>query len=307
MKPNRSKLKLKSLRGRISRVGRELLAGQWNEGSKATEFVDALPDILAVKEMRTLASALKNSRDAGGTRLLMYGGHVIKCGLGPLLVRWLQKGVFNALATNGSGSIHDLEMALYGETSEDVQAGLKDGSFGMWEETSSHYADALQRGSGIGNGIGRVILENGGNCEISPLAAAAELGLPATVHPSLGCDIVHPVKKVDWSLMGCEAEKDFDTFCSTVGSLAGGVVLNAGSAVVMPEVFLKALSTVRNLGYPVENITAAGFDMIQQYRAMQNVIQRPVKALGGTSVSVTGHHELMLPLLDVFLMAEEER
>ena len=169
-----------------------------------------------------------------------------------------------------------------------------------------HYGKALERGQGIGRGIGLEISENGGNSLISPVAAAVELGFTATVHPSLGSDIVHPVHYVDWSVLGREAERDFNSFAEVVGNLAGGVVLNAGSAVVMPEVFLKALSSVRNLGFPVENITAANFDMISQYRSATNVVRRPVNALGGQTVEVTGHHELMLPLLDVFIKAEEE-
>ncbi|MCD4708312.1 MAG: hypothetical protein K8S62_11310 [Candidatus Sabulitectum sp.] len=305
MKFNREDLKLKSLSGRTSKITSDLLAGEWQADTPVSEFVCSLPDILAVREMRKLARALVEARETGGARLLMYGGHVIKCGLGPLIVRWLEDGVFTALATNGAGSIHDLEMALYGATSEDVQAGIKDGSFGMWEETAKHYGKALDRRQGIGYGIGLEIIENGGNTRISPMAAAVEKGCTVTVHPSLGSDIVHPAHHVDWQSLGREAEKDFVLFAEVVGSLANGVVLNAGSAVVMPEVFLKALSSVRNLGFPVENITTADFDMIKQYRSTFNVVRRPVDALGGQTVEITGHHELMMPLLDVFIRAEE--
>ncbi|MCK5131182.1 MAG: hypothetical protein KAR40_03415 [Candidatus Sabulitectum sp.] len=307
MKFSRKELRLKSLSGRTSKVTSDLLTGEWQADTPVSEFVHSLPDILAVREMRRLARALVDAREAGGARLLMYGGHVIKCGLGPLVVRWLEDGVFTALATNGAGSIHDLEMALYGATSEDVQAGIKDGSFGMWEETAIHYGKALGRRRGIGRGIGLEIIENGGNTLISPMAAAVENGCTVTVHPSLGSDIVHPVYHVDWSALGREAEKDFVSFVEVVGNLANGVVLNVGSAVVMPEVFLKALSSARNLGFPVENITTADFDMIKQYRSTFNVVRRPVNALGGQTVEVTGHHELMLPLLDVFIRAEEEK
>jgi uncharacterized protein (DUF697 family) len=302
---NREKLELKSLSGRTSKVTDDLLVGVWNANTPVTQFVDLLPDILAVREMRKLARAIAGARKAGAARLLMYGGHVIKCGLGPLVARWLGDGVFTAIATNGAGSIHDLEMALYGATSEDVQAGIKDGSFGMWKETAEHYASALNREQGIGRGIGLEIIENGGTIQISPMATAVKMGCSVTVHPSLGSDIVHPVHCVDWAAIGREAEKDFASFAGVVGSLAEGVVLNAGSAVVMPEVFLKALSSVRNLGFPVENITTADFDMIKQYRSTFNVVRRPVNALGGQTVEVTGHHELLLPLLDVFIKAEE--
>ena len=307
MKFSRDKLKLKSLLGRTSKVNDKLLVKNWNADEPVTAFIDSLPDILAVKEMKKLAAALVKAKNSNAERLLMYGGHVIKCGLGPLVVRWLKEGIFTAIATNGAGSIHDIEMALYGVTSEDVQAGLSDGSFGMWQETSFHYASALNRKQGIGRGVGLEIIENKGNIEISPMAYAALNGKSASVHPSLGSDIVHPISSVDWGLLGSEAEKDFNTFAEVVGNLGNGVVLNAGSAVVMPEVFLKALSSVRNLGFPVKNITAADFDMIRQYRSTSNVVNRPVKALGGQSITVTGHHELMLPLLDVFIKAEEKK
>ncbi len=305
MKFSRDKLKLKSLLGRTSKVNEDLLVKKWENNEPVTAFIDSLPDILAVKEMKKLATALVRAKNSDTERLLMYGGHVIKCGLGPLIVRWLKEGVFTAIATNGAGSIHDIEMALYGVTSEDVQAGLKDGSFGMWQETATHYANALNRKEGIARGIGNEIIEKNGNIEISPMAYAVSTGKTVTVHPSLGSDIVHPISSVDWGLLGSEAEKDFNSFAEVVGNLRNGVVLNAGSAVVMPEVFLKALSSVRNLGFPVENITAADFDMIRQYRSTNNVVHRPVKALGGQSITVTGHHELMLPLLDVFIKAEE--
>ena len=307
MKFVREELKLKSLSGRTSKVTSDLLAGKWQADTPVTEFVRSLPDILAVQEMKKLAKAIIQARESGSTRLLMYGGHVIKCGLGPLIVRWLKEGVFTALATNGAGSIHDLEMALYGATSEDVQAGIKDGSFGMWEETAAHYGKALNRQQGIGRGIGLEILENGGNARISPMAAAVENNITVTVHPSLGADIVHPVHYVDWSSLGREAERDFISLGEAVGGLTDGVVLNAGSAVVMPEVFLKALSSARNLGFPVENITTADFDMIRQYRPTSNVVKRPVNALGGQSLQITGHHEFMMPMLDLFIKAEEEQ
>ncbi len=302
---HRERLELESLDGRVSKVGPGTLTGAWSGETSLRDFVGLLPDVLAVRSMRTLAEALVNARRNGSGRLLMYGGHVIKCGLGPLVCRWLRKGVFTAIATNGAGSIHDLELALHGQTSEDVQQGIADGSFGMWRETGLHYAAALRDHEGLGAGVGREILANGGNPETSPMALAAKIGIPATVHPSLGCDIVHPHPFVSWAKLGASAEKDFDRFGTVVGSLGGGVVVNAGSAVVMPEVFLKALTCAMNLGFRVRNITCADFDMIRQYRPMNNVLSRPVSALGGTALSITGHHELMLPLLDAFILAAE--
>lgn len=255
--------------------------------------------------MKTLAHSFVKSRKNGSERLLMYGGHVIKCGLGPLLSRWIRDGVFTAVATNGAGSIHDMELAVYGQTSEDVEKGVADGSFGMWRETGDMYACALEGSGCLGEGIGRVILERGGDPEVSPLAMAVQMGIPGTVHPSLGCDIVHPLPAVSWVKLAAAAERDFNRFGTVLGKLGGGVTVNAGSAVVMPEVFLKALTCARNLGFEVNDITCADFDMIRQYRPSQNVLARPVAALGGVALSLTGHHEIMLPLLDAFIRTAE--
>lgn len=306
MEFHRERLSLKSLEGRAGKVGPGTLITGIGASPSLDEFIGGLPDVLAVRSMKTLARSLLKARSTGSGRLLMYGGHVIKCGLGPLLCRWLREGVFSAMATNGAGTIHDLELALYGQTSEDVQQGIADGSFGMWRETGTHYASALDLARGLGEGIGREILACGGDPEVSPLAMAAGMGIPATVHPSLGCDIVHPHPDVSWTRLAGAAERDFELFGGVVGSLKNGVVMNAGSAVVMPEVFLKALTAARNLGYPVGNIVCADFDMIPQYRPAQNVLARPVAALGGLALSLTGHHELMLPLLDAFIRSFRE-
>ncbi len=302
---HREKLRMNSLGERSARVSRGTLTGLWDGNTPLGEFTRLLPDVLAVRAMRELALALTGAKAGGAGRLLMYGGHVIKCGLGPLVCRWLKDGVFNAIATNGAGSIHDLELALYGQTSEDVEAGLRDGSFGMWRETGQHYAAALETPLGLGEAVGKEILDHGGHPDSSPMALAASMGIPATVHPCLGCDIVHPHPDVSWSKLAAAAERDFDRFGKVVGSLGGGVVLNAGSAVVMPEVFLKALTCARNLGYPVGELTCADFDMIRHYRPSNNVLARPVAALGGKALALTGHHELMLPLLDAFIRSME--
>jgi len=286
-------------------VGNEALAGRWDASSPLAGFILGLPDVLAVKSMKTLAIAFSKSRMNGSERLLMYGGHVIKCGLGPLLCRWIRDGVFTAVATNGAGSIHDMELALFGQTSEDVEKGIADGSFGMWRETGDVYALALEGAGCLGEGIGRVILEKGGDPEVSPLAMAAQKGVPGTVHPGLGCDIVHPLPAVSWEKLAAAAERDFNRFGTVLGNLGGGVAVNAGSAVAMPEVFLKALTCARNVGFQVNDITCADFDMIRQYRPSQNVLARPVAALGGVALSITGHHEIMLPLLDAFIRTAE--
>ena len=306
---DRNKLRMKSLRDRTSKVSADLLVGHLDCGAPAGDFADELPDVLAVRDMRKLAEALVRARASGGERILMYGGHVIKCGLGPLLVKWLRSGIVSALATNGAGTIHDVEMSLFGETSEDVEAGIADGSFGMWKETGEVYSAGLQRASegsmGLGEALGREILQRGGDIDMSPLAAAADEGVPVTVHPALGGDIVHPYPNVGWREMAEAAERDFDLLGSRIAGLSSGVVINAGSAVVMPEVFLKLLTSAINLGSSICDITTASFDMIRQYRPLQNVVFRPARALGGEPIVITGHHELMLPLLDIFIQAEE--
>jgi hypothetical protein len=302
---NREKLKLKALSDRTSRVDSSRL---WKD-SDPSDFIRSLPDVLAAREMKDLTRAIVRARNNGASRIFMYGGHVIKCGLGPLLVKWLRNGTIRYLATNGAGTIHDLEMALFGETSEDVEAGIADGSFGMWNETACVYADAVNAACsekiGLGAALGRTILEIGGNPEISPLAIAYEAGIPVTVHPALGGDIVHPCPLVSWERMAGAAERDFDLLGERITGLSGGVVINAGSAVIMPEVFLKLLTSAVNLGYRISDITAASFDMIRQYRPLNNVVFRPTKALGGQQIVITGHHELMLPLLDLFIDSME--
>ncbi len=307
---NREKLRMKSLADRTSKVDSGLLLKNPGlKNRKTVEFVRSLPDILAVKDMRVLARAIIRAKNAEASRIFMYGGHVIKCGLGPLLVKWLKNGTINCLATNGAGTIHDIEMALFGETSEDVESGIKDGSFGMWQETGEVYAAAINTAYssnlGLGEALGNEILKRNGNISISPLAASCEANIPVTVHPALGGDIIHPYSEVSWEKLAKAAEKDFDLFGERISSLTSGVVINAGSAVIMPEVFLKLLTSAINLGHSISNITAASFDMIRQYRPLNNVVFRPTRALGGDPIVLTGQHELMFPLLDVFLEAEE--
>ena len=308
---NRKKLRFKSINGRTSKVSSGQLMHPSGYGEGAERFADSLPDILAVHGLRDLATAILTSRRIDAARIFMYGGHVIKCGLGPLLSSWTGNGRISALATNGAGTIHDLEMALFGATSEDVEAGIADGSFGMWKETGELWARgveiAFSRGTGLGAGLGMLILEEGGDPAVSPLAAACDAGTPITVHPALGGDIVHPHPDLDWGKLGTVCERDFDLLGSRIAELSRGVIINAGSAVVMPEVFLKLLTCARNLGHDVRDITAAGFDMMRPYRSLNNVLGRPVRALGGRSIEINGSHEVMLPLLDIFIDAEERR
>ncbi len=306
---DRRKLRKKSIGTRRNKVDSGLLVRTFREPPDVPDFVRGLPGVLAVNDMRKLAGAILDAMEKGGSRILMYGGHVIKCGLGPLLADWLERGVFDSLATNGAGTIHDMEMALFGGTSENVEEGIADGSFGMWSETGEVYAAALDRASsegiGLGEALGMEIIRRGGDTASSPLAKAVSLGRPVTVHPALGGDIVHPYPELDWKKLAEAAERDFDTLGERIAGLSSGVVLNAGSAVVMPEVFLKLLTSAVNLGNEVSGFTSASFDMIRQYRPLNNVVHRPARALGGDTVVITGHHELMLPLLDMFIRTEE--
>lgn len=300
---------MKSLKDRSSKVNSGSMIRMTDRGISAVDFIGSLPDILAAKDMRKLAAAIIGAQKAGAERLFMYGGHVIKCGLGALLVKWLKEGRVSTLATNGAGTIHDLEISLFGETSEDVEAGIADGSFGMWKETAEIYAAAVdladERSIGLGEALGRELLEKGADPEISPLAYSCMEGIPVTVHPALGGDIVHPYAALNWGRLGSASERDYDLLGSRITGLSGGVVINAGSSVVMPEVFLKLLTSAINLGHDIRGFTAASFDMILQYRPLNNVVFRPTRALEGTPIVLTGHHELMLPLLDIFIDAED--
>ncbi|MBD3370814.1 hypothetical protein GF402_10710 [Candidatus Fermentibacteria bacterium] len=308
---DRRNLRLRESGPESDKVGRGDLVGSWDLSTDMAGFLGSLPPLLAVERMRALARALVDARRRSATRLLMYGGHVIKCGLGPLLCDWIRRGVLSSLATNGAGTIHDLELAFLGTTSEDVESGIADGSFGMRRRTCELFSKAVEKAAksnvSLGEALGRLVLDEGAFPDESPLACAMELGRPVSVHHCLGGDIVHPYPSLSWSDLGAAAEHDFDLMVRRVTDLKNGVVVNVGSAVVMPEVFLKALTTARNLGSDASDITAANLDMIQHYRPENNVVRRPTEALGGHPIQLTGHHELMLPLLDLFVRVEEKR
>lgn len=265
------------------------------------EFLDSLPAILAARELRELARAIAQTHRAGRTVLLMTGAHSLKTGLSPLIVQWLGEGVLSALALNGAGMIHDFELAWAGRTSEDVGAGLADGSFGMAEETgaflNSVARQAAREGRGLGEVAGREIVAAKLKFRaLSVLAAAYEAGAPATVHVALGTDIVHMHPKADGGAIGQATLKDFHRLTEVVATLSRGVVLNLGSAVILPEVFVKALNLARNLGRRVERLTTADMDFLRHYRPRVNVLQRPT-AGDGRAIALTGHHEIMFPLL----------
>jgi hypothetical protein len=246
------------------------------------------------------------ARRASRPVVFAFGGHVIKTGCSRLIIDLIERGIITALATNGSGAIHDLELAETGATSEEVADTIRDGSFGMVRETCARVAQAAERGarrSGLGRALGELLLESGApHKDLSLFATAAQVGIPATVHVAVGTDTVHVNPELDGPALGQATLLDFQTACAVVADLGaaasggpGGVWLNVGSAVILPEVFLKAVSVARNLGHSLEGMHTANFDMLRQYRPMQNVVGRPVAP--GFGHTVTGQHEILLPLL----------
>jgi hypothetical protein len=227
---------------------------------------------------------------------MAFGAHLIKCGLSPLVIDLMERGIIKAVVTHGACAVHDYELAAAGKTSEDVTARLSDGSFGCAHETARALGQAAVAGSAVGYGraLGLLMLEQGlPYVKTSVYATAARLGIPATVHVAVGTDVVHMHPSVDGAALGLATHTDFRLLVSIVGGLRNGVYLNFGSAVVLPEVFLKALSAARNLGAQVTEFAAADFDMFRHYRPEKNLLSRP----GGRGLSFTGHHEIMLPLL----------
>ncbi len=264
-------------------------------------FLDSLPNILAGRDLRALISTIVDAHEGGREIIFMLGAHVVKTGLSPVLIDLMERGVIGALALNGGGAIHDFEIALWGETSEDVAQGLKDGTFGMAEETGREMNEAISHGAkegiGLGEALGRKILERGGkHKDLSLLARGYELSIPVTVHAALGTDTIHGDPNADGGSYGETSFRDFRIFCARVSKLEGGVLLNIGSAVILPEVFLKALSIARNLGYGVRSFTSAVLDMSYQYRPGENVLRRPMGG-DGRGITIIGRHELVLPLL----------
>ena len=299
-----------SIKDRPSKVRPELLGGVPRAGATVGEFLDVLPDILKAADFRAVARALAEAHRRGRAVVWMMGAHPIKCGLSPILVEMIRRGWITTLCMNGAGAIHDFELANFGHTSEDVETGLADGSFGMVRETAEGIFAALREGEpaglGAGEAIGRALAASGApHGELSILRACFEANAPATLHIGIGTDIIHQQPAADGALMGEMSMRDFRLLAGQLPELDdGGVVVNLGSAVLLPEVFLKTLTVARNLGHRVENFTAVNFDMIQHYRANMNVVARPTRTGGGRGYSLTGHHEIMIPLL--FAAVQEE-
>jgi deoxyhypusine synthase len=274
-------------------------------GRELERFLKSFPHILAVREFRALASAIALAHRHRKEVVVAMGAHVLKTGCSPLLVDLIERGIVTAVALNGGGAIHDYELSLIGETSEDVAESLEDGSFGMAEETAKAMALAFKEGARTGQGLGHwlghlIHAEKNPHEKISVLAAAHHKGIPATVHVAVGTDIVHMHPGTSGMALGESSLIDFRILCGVVSRLEGGVWINLGSAVLMPEVFVKALTVARNLGHAVRHFTAANLDMHQHYRPRVNVLARP----RGKAIALTGHHELLLPLLRAAVLCE---
>lgn len=270
-------------------------------GGSLRDFLAQLPDFLGARELRAAIDAWARAFEGGHTVLWAMGAHLVKVGLSPIVVDLLERGALGGIAMNGAGCIHDLELAMMGGTSEDVATSLDEGSFGMAGETARRLNEAIGRGADCGLGMGRVLGEDilaaaDPYADRSILAAAARLGVPVTVHVAIGTDIHHMHPGASGAALGETSYRDFETLAGLVATLEGGIFMNIGSAVILPEVFLKALSLARNLGYTVEKFTTVDIDFIRQYRPKQNVVDRPTRR-GGRGISLTGHHEILVPLL----------
>lgn len=293
------------LESRNSKVSTDLFGKPSSEDETVGGFVAKLPRILAADSFRQLVADMRAARQSGRPLLWGMGGHVVKCGLGPILVDLIREGFVTGIAMNGAGVIHDFEIALRGATSEDVEQELETGRFGMARETGEYLNRAVnrgrERGLGIGESVGAFMAGASGeirfdHLEASILHEAYTRSIPVTVHLAIGTDITHLHPEASGSSLGEASMTDFRLLCSLVGELEGGVYLNVGSAVVLPEVFLKAVSVARNLGAKLDVFTTANLDFIQHYRPGQNVLRRPTRN-GGRAIALTGHHEIMVPLL----------
>ena len=297
-------LRYEPLSGRPSKVRLAELGRPVDGTGTLEDLLDGLPAVLAAQSLKQLRDAIVLAHSQGRHVLAALGGHVIKTGCGPYLNDWIARGILTGVAMNGSAAIHDLELAIAGHTSEDVGPRLTAGTFGFARETSDLFVAACNRASeqsmGLGAALGEVIQEHGGpGLDASLLVTAWRKGIPATVHVAIGTDIVHMTPRLDGAALGQATLADFRTLCGLVAQLKGGVWLNLGSAVVMPEVFLKTVAVAHNLGFSLDGMTTANLDFQQQYRGRLNVLDRP----GGAGIALTGHHELLIPFLHAAVTA----
>jgi len=297
-------LKTISIQARGGKVRVEHFAKPYTGGG-ISAWLDSLPHILAADSFRSVVDALANARARKKMIIWGLGGHVIKCGLAPILIDLMHRGYATAFALNGAAAIHDFEIAIAGHTSEDVEAVLPDGSFGAAEETGREFNAALTCGQGFGESLGRH-LETIADPRFTASSLLCETycnSTPVTVHVAIGTDTPHTHPTANGEALGRATHHDFRLLCSLVKDIDdGGVYLNVGSAVVLPEVFLKAVSVVRNLGHPLASFTTVNFDFLQHYRPKVNVVERPHARAGGHGYSITGHHEIMIPLLAAALI-----
>jgi hypothetical protein len=304
-KPISSKgLKTYSIKKRKSKVRVEDFAGLPETGGTVKDFLDKLPDILAARDLKAVADSVVKAHKNGRTVALGMGAHVIKVGLAPVIIDLIERGVVNAVAMNGAGIVHDFESAFAGCTSEDVDKEISGGAFGMAEETGRLLNRAVSRGfkKGLGSAVGEMIERSAFPYkDKSILAAGFRNKIPVTVHVALGTDIPHIHPNMSGAATGEASMRDFQLFASVVSSLEKGVYINVGSAVLLPEIFLKALTLARNLGSRVRDFTTVNMDFIQHYRPVTNVVKRPTSA-GGRGYTLTGHHEIMVPLLYAAIM-----
>lgn len=296
-----SKIKTIHLDTRKCKVSIKNFARPMKKGSSFKNFYDSLPAVLASSDFKAVVDAIVSAHKKKRMVIFMMGAHVIKCGLSPLIIDLMKRGVVKAIALNGAGIIHDTEIAMIGRTSEDVGEGIVNGSFGMAEETASFINGAInygfRNGLGIGESLGGRIAKSKYSCkDLSILATGYKLGIPVTVHVAIGTDIIHQHPSAVGMAIGEGSLLDFKTFVYSVSKLRSGVAVNIGSAVILPEVFLKAVTVARNLRYKIHKFTTANFDMINQYRPHQNVLSRPTST-GGKGYNIIGHHEIMIPLL----------
>ena len=295
-----SKIKTYSLKGRESKVRINDFSRPHEKGASFQNFFDSLPNILASKNLKEVAAAIVQARKDGRPVMLGMGAHSIKVGLNPVVINLMERGIITSLSLNGAGIIHDFELSFIGQTSEDVDKEILSGAFGMADETGSMLNGAIKAAKeeeGIGAAVGRMIQSSAFPYkDKSLLAAGVRLGVPVTVHVAIGTDIIHMHPSFDGKATGAVAHRDFLTFCSLVSELEGGVYINLGSAVLLPEIFLKAVTLCRNLGNPLQHFTTVNMDFVQHYRPNTNVVRRPTQG-GGRGYALTGHHEIMFPLL----------
>jgi hypothetical protein len=299
---------------RPSKVHTGQFAKPHKRGAKINAFIDSLPHILAADDFRSIRNAILAARRQRSAILWGIGGHVIKVGLGPILIDLMKRGFVSGIAMNGAALVHDFEIALLGGTSEEVESALGYGKFGMAQETGLYLNEAAlgaqRSGIGLGEATGKLLsnrLLRAQHPESSVLVSAYRAGIPVTVHLAIGTDIPHMHRAASGEALGAATHRDFRLFCALAQRMQpGGVYLNWGSAVILPEIFLKAVTVARNLGTPLVPITTANFDFIQHYRPIQNVVKRPTargtRSSKSKGIAITGHHEILMPLLAAALI-----